>query len=51
MALNCTMTRPTVNTMPVSAIMPEATPVKNAWAEATEMPDSYGRYACSSRGR
>ena len=25
MALNCTMTRPTENTMPVSVIMPEAT--------------------------
>ena len=50
MALNCTMTKPTVNTMPVSAIMPEATAERNAWAEATEMPESYGKYACSSRG-
>jgi hypothetical protein len=30
MALNRTMTKPTVNTMPVSVIMPEATAAKNA---------------------
>jgi hypothetical protein len=30
MALNCTMTKLTVNTMPVSAIMPEATAARNA---------------------
>ncbi len=30
MALNCTMTKPTLNTMPVSVIMPEATAERNA---------------------
>ena len=37
--------------MPVSAIMPEATADRNAWAEAAEMPLAYdGKYACSTRG-
>jgi hypothetical protein len=36
MALNCTMTKAIANTMPVSAIMPEAVAERHACAEATD---------------
>jgi hypothetical protein len=37
-ALNCIITTPTENTMPVKAIMPEATAAKNDCARATKRP-------------
>ena len=37
MALNCTMTKAMANTMPMSAIIPEAAAERYACAEATEI--------------
>ena len=51
MALNCTMTKAMEKTIPVNAIIPDATADKKACAEEIDRSRSWAKYRASRRGR